>query len=196
MTEATRETTVTEANREAAVQARRNELTAQIAKYQRRRVVAATLAVLISAASVLFSFWFRDAVSLEANRQQNPRSSAIYQLEFSAVGILFYGGLALVFVANYSVRLKQLRNDLKDIDNQLDLIQIPEQSHEKKAQKLLQIQQFELKRSYDQTLRQSTGIFWVGVGAMLLGFVVIAWSLYFVGSHSTDNDAKWSGEIW
>jgi hypothetical protein len=107
----------------------------------------------------------------------------------------------MLFVWNYTTRLKSLRYDLSDIDNQLDLIRIPDQSQEQKAQKLLQIQQFELKRYYDQTLRQSNGIFYVGVLTMILGFSVIAWSMYFVShnfitSQGGDGTAlqKWTGE--
>jgi hypothetical protein len=58
----------------------------------------------------------------------------------------------------YSTQLKSYRLDLTDVENQLDLVRIPDQSQEQKAQKLLQIQQFELKRYYDQTLRQSNGV--------------------------------------
>jgi hypothetical protein len=173
--------------REKALETRRGEAVAQIAAYQRRRGVAGAIAVLVPVLCVASGYAFTSEVWTPVKTCETIAAT------------LPYSAIALLVVVNYSIRLKHLRNDLKDIDNQLDMIRIPEQSHEQKAQKLLQIQQFELKRYYDQTLRQSTGIFWVGIAAMLLGFLVIAWSLYFVGHNfalpaKESGLAKWSGE--
>jgi hypothetical protein len=80
-----------------------------------------------------------------------------------------------------STRTRSTRQEIVDLDNEADLLRISSQSHEQKAQKLLRIQQLELKRFYDQTLRQSSMIFVVGVVAMTLGFAIIITTLYFVG---------------
>jgi hypothetical protein len=79
------------------------------------------------------------------------------------------------------MRTRATRQAIVDLDNEEDLLLINAQSHEQKAQKLLRIQQLELKRFYDQTLRQSSMIFAVGVVAMALGFAIIIATLYFVG---------------
>ena len=91
-----------------------------------------------------------------------------------SVSIIFAG-------VGASQRRQATRQEIEDLDNEADLLRISSQSHEQKAQKLLKIQQTELKRFYDQTLQQSSMIFAVGVGAMVLGFIIIIATLYFVG---------------
>jgi NADH:ubiquinone oxidoreductase subunit K len=89
---------------------------------------------------------------------------------------------ALIVVAVAGSQSTQpLEHEISDIDNELDLRAIPVTSHEQKAQKLLSIQQIQLKRYYDQARSQSTRIFFVGIAAMALGFAVIAYSFYYVG---------------
>jgi hypothetical protein len=51
-----------------------------------------------------------------------------------------------------------------------------------RATKLLQINQFDLKRYYDQTLRQGNQIFYVGLICILLGFAVIGVAFWLIQS--------------
>ena len=88
--------------------------------------------------------------------------------------------MPLVVIWYYTGRLRSVRSDSSDILNRQELLTLSSQSREQKAQKLLQIQQFELKRYYNQTLTQSKYIFTVGVVAMSLGFTIIGGSLYLV----------------
>lgn len=82
------------------------------------------------------------------------------------------------------------QNELIDASNELDLLSIPSISYEQKAQKLLQMQQLELKRYYSQTLYQSSYIFWVGVSAMIVGVAVVAGTIYYVHSWGQDTFEK------
>src|ERR1700730_3570664 len=168
-------------SREQALQQRRDEISSRIATFQRRRTWATSIFVFLVVLFTVTPILIRpslvpkkDAPNLAKDQQTTEEEMRLQ--DFTKLTLIFYGAIPILFIWNYNTRLKSLRNDLSDIDNQLDLIRIPDQSQEQKAQKLLQIQQFELKRYYDQTLRQSNSIFYVGVITMILGFSVIAWS--------------------
>jgi hypothetical protein len=163
--------------REKALQDRREAMIVNISRLNRRRITAMFLTVAIP---ILILMIYAN-VPFERDAGVDSRIFA------------FVNGLVpAIFTINYTVRLRSLRGELVDIDNQLDLIRIPDQSQEQKAQKLLQIQQLELKRYYDQTLSQSKGIFYVGVATMVLGFGIIGWSMYFVTTFETSGGQKWS----
>jgi len=175
--------------REQALLERRQAIVNDIEKFQKRRTWVLGIGVtLITVASIFI---------VTALKHSDESVAEKVDLLVGVISTIVYGFMPLILVWNYTTRLKTLRGELSDIENQLDLIRIPDQSQEQKAQKLLQIQQFELKKYYDQTLRQSNGIFWVGVITMILGFLVIAWSMYFVSRHfgtGPEGGQKWSGE--
>jgi hypothetical protein len=97
------------------------------------------------------------------------------------VPLLIGASVAIVLAGlGASIGTRGMRQEIVDLYNEEDLLRIGSQSHEQKAQKLLKIQQLQLKRFYDQTLRQSSLIFAVGVVAMALGFAIIIATLFFV----------------
>jgi hypothetical protein len=73
--------------------------------------------------------------------------------------------------------LNEIRAALREIENDVDLEGIGEQSPKLRAEKLFKLHQYELKRYYDQTLRHSSAIFIVGIVCMFLGFAIIVASL-------------------
>jgi hypothetical protein len=156
--------------RKKALEQRRDELRENLASLVQRRRTSNIVAIVIVVAAGLAAFFLPYVVSLS-------ESSHLRAL-IAASGVTY---AILAFAIALRQPVWQMRGELADVENEIDLLSISSQSHEQKAQKLLRIQQQELNRYYDQTLRQSGGIFYVGVVAMVLGFLVIAGTLYFVG---------------
>jgi hypothetical protein len=103
-------------------------------------------------------------------------------------GSLIYAVMFLA--AAFAVNVGQAKQDMEDILSEIDLKNIGLEEREKRAQKLFQLHQRELKRYYDQSLAQGLWIFLVGIVCLTLGFVVIAITLYeiFVNSSATVAD--------
>jgi hypothetical protein len=76
---------------------------------------------------------------------------------------------------------------LRDTANEIDLARIPSESSALRAEKLFKLHQFELKRYYDQTLRQGAVIFVFGIACILAGFAVIGVTLYVLTQQVGDD---------
>jgi len=94
----------------------------------------------------------------------------------------FYGFIFLLIPIFYSAR--EIEMEIRDIENELDLLSISEDSIEQRAEKQFKLHQLELKKYYDQTLRHSSLIFFVGLICLILGFAIIGFTLYLVFSSS------------
>lgn len=90
--------------------------------------------------------------------------------------ILLYGFSFIVFPIISPQR--KIDVEILDIENELDLIGISDDSIEKRTEKQFKLHQLELKKYYDQTLRQSSWIFYVGLICILAGFIIIGITLY------------------
>lgn len=90
----------------------------------------------------------------------------------------------------FGINVRQARQDVDDILGEIDLKNIALDEREKRAQKLFQLHQRELKRYYDQSLNQGLWIFLAGIICLILGFVVIGITLYEVFSNSISNNDK------
>lgn len=88
--------------------------------------------------------------------------------------------------------LSELQIQIKDLENELDLLRVTVSPAEQRAEKLFKSHQYELKKYYDQTLRHSSVIFIVGIGCILIGFALVGWALSKVWSsdQSSDTTAK------
>jgi hypothetical protein len=95
-----------------------------------------------------------------------------------ALVVFAYGLVTLMVALANSPR--ELDQQLARVEDELELLAIKDTSREQRAQKLLKLHQSELKRYYDQTLRQTSVIFFAGLVCMVLGFVVVGGSLYII----------------
>jgi hypothetical protein len=101
---------------------------------------------------------------------------------FALLGLLY--GLALLLFSGLRPT-SNLEIEIRDIENELDLLSIKDTSIEQRAEKLFKLHQFELKKYYDQTLRHGAWIFYTGLACIVLAFVIIGITLYLVVSSST-----------
>ena len=97
----------------------------------------------------------------------------------AAFGPYAIGALVAMFAMRE--RTRELASQIQEFENKRELDSLAGAETEKRAQKLLQVNSFELKRYYDQTLRQGGFIFWVGVLCIVLGFAVVGVAFYLLG---------------
>ncbi|HDR7527128.1 TPA: hypothetical protein QCX62_003723 [Bacillus paranthracis] len=76
--------------------------------------------------------------------------------------------------------------ELQEVENELDLLSISHSSLEERSEKLFKHHHFELKRYYDENLKQSSWIFVVGIACILIGFAIIGITLYFLIVNSSN----------
>ncbi|QWI55252.1 hypothetical protein J5W00_10330 [Bacillus mycoides] len=76
--------------------------------------------------------------------------------------------------------------ELQEVENELDLLSISHSSLEERSEKLFKHHHLELKRYYDENLKQSSWIFVVGIACILIGFAIIGITLYFLMLNSSN----------
>ncbi|XHU81047.1 hypothetical protein GW624_21040 [Peribacillus simplex] len=70
--------------------------------------------------------------------------------------------------------------ELQEIENELDLLSLKHASIEERSEKLFKHHHLELKRYYDENLKQSSWLFIVGLICILIGFIIIGVTFYFL----------------
>ncbi|WP_257152423.1 TRADD-N-associated membrane domain-containing protein [Bacillus cereus] len=76
--------------------------------------------------------------------------------------------------------------ELQELENELDLLSISHSSLEERSEKLFKHHHLELKKYYDENLKQSSWIFVVGIVCILIGFAIIGITLYFLITNSSN----------
>ena len=103
--------------------------------------------------------------------------------------IIFFFVYGIMFLFYPILRpAREIEMEIRDVENELDLLGISEDSIEQRAEKQFKFHQIELKKYYDQTLRHSSWIFYVGLICLIIGFAIIGTTLYLVFSTSATSD--------
>ncbi|ASK14208.1 MULTISPECIES: TRADD-N-associated membrane domain-containing protein [unclassified Bacillus cereus group] len=76
--------------------------------------------------------------------------------------------------------------ELQEVENELDLLSISHSSLEERSETLFKHHHLELKKYYDENLKQSAWIFVVGIACILIGFAIIGITLYFLMLNSSN----------
>ncbi|MFA2691713.1 TRADD-N-associated membrane domain-containing protein [Bacillus mycoides] len=97
----------------------------------------------------------------------------------------------ILFITPIKYSPNEYINELQEIENELDLLSISHSSLEERSEKLFKHHHWELKRYYDENLRQSSWIFVVGIVCIVIGFAIIGVTLYFlIASRSNELENK------
>jgi len=80
----------------------------------------------------------------------------------------------------FRTQLRNVEDDLKNIDFESDLKQYKASEKEIRAEKLLLINNFQLRRYYDLNLNQNIWVFGLGIICIIIGICVIGVTLYLV----------------
>lgn len=84
-------------------------------------------------------------------------------------------------------RTNRIDAQILELEEEMDLLRIGDESLEKRAEKQFRIHQGELKRYYDQSLNQSKWIFWVGILSIVAGIGVILITLILIFNNPSSN---------
>ena len=87
-------------------------------------------------------------------------------------------------------RIRDIEQELREIEFEIDLQQFERTQIETKAEKTLRLNDAHLQRYYSLNLSQNTWIFVVGIGCMLLGVSLVGATLYLVINYAENLDSK------
>lgn len=99
--------------------------------------------------------------------------------------------LFLVLIPFYSILLlliilarpnSEFDNRIQQLNEEIDLLGIGKESLELRAEKQFKIHQNELKRYYDQSLKQNSWIFYTGIANLFVGFIIIGVTIFLVAN--------------
>ena len=147
-----------------SLQERRNKLRDQVERGRQalsQQTKAARTSLTVGIAVICLGIYL---VLVRSGANSSPTSLIVF----------LYG--AVIAALPYLTGDRRLEQHLADSENELELLEIPEQSGEYRAEKLLRLYQLELKRYYDQTLRHSA----VGIFLIVLGFSICGYTLFLV----------------
>jgi hypothetical protein len=104
------------------------------------------------------------------------------QVTLKAALILVGSGSVIITAIGYVCRsrIRSIKEEMQDIDFSLDLLKLTATEGEIRAEKLLRMNQIELRRYYDLNLSQSSWIFAVGILCILAGIGIIGITLYLI----------------
>jgi hypothetical protein len=111
--------------------------------------------------------------------------SAVYFALAAKSGVLLFlsatyslGSFAMLPVAR--MRRHEAEADLQEIEYKIDLQRFQVSPSETRAEKILRLNDLQLRRYYESTLRQNGWVFWLGIFCIVLGVGVSAFTLWLV----------------
>ena len=105
-------------------------------------------------------------------------------ISVAAVGI---GSAACIYYLMIAVTIPKnhFELEIQEIENELDLLSVGGSSIQERAEKLFKHHHLELKRYYDENLRQSKWVFSLGIACILIGFAIIGATFYLINEFAT-----------
>ncbi|WP_420787640.1 TRADD-N-associated membrane domain-containing protein [Shewanella chilikensis] len=87
-------------------------------------------------------------------------------------------------------RVRDLEQEVREAEFEIDLQQFERTLIETKAEKTLRLNDAQLQRYYSLNLSQNTWVFVIGIGCMLSGLILVAATIYLVINHAENLDSK------
>ncbi len=138
---------------------------------------------------VLWYAWGAVACLIVATSLIGWKPSSLNETRVFPIGLSVLSGcIALAGLNVKRMRVRGLDEDIRNLEFEADLLNYKPSSQEQRAQKLLSINQYQLRKYYELTLAQGFWIFLVGVACLLIGLAVIAAT--FVAMNSMADSAK------
>jgi Ca2+/Na+ antiporter len=104
------------------------------------------------------------------------------QLRFLAWVLFLFPVLFLTLLPMLRSSVRSAEEEIRDVQFEIDLLRFASTQREGRAEKLMRINQYELKRYYDQNLTQSSWIFVLGVFSIIFGVGIICYTLFLLHS--------------
>ena len=97
-----------------------------------------------------------------------------------------YGLVFILLALLFRARASEAEQEIRETRDQLDLRELLDDPREQRAQKQFQVHSHQVRRYYDQALRQRSIIFWVGVLCILAGFGIVVAAGLVITEGSSD----------
>ena len=153
----------------AAIQESQRELASVVGRAQNIRLLLAGFGVPLAVAGILVLLFTGES--------------------FIGIYLLAYAVMAAVFVPLLSARIGQARNEIAELKERMELRGLLE-GEERRAFRLFQLHNLELKRYYDQALGQRRVIFGVGLVCILVGAGIAIAAIVMIQSQDTSTEQK------
>jgi hypothetical protein len=127
------------------------------------RTVMLILAVVTLSASIVAPFFLQNS-----GLKNDGRYATL-----AAVAGLGHSAILFAFVLVAGARVKNLTEQIQDLDFEINLERYRSGDRETRAEKLLRINTTQLRRYYDVNLQHNQWMFGLGIGCILLGVVMI-----------------------
>jgi hypothetical protein len=102
-----------------------------------------------------------------------------------------FGAMAVIAATSIGrAKLESLKEEVQNIEFEIDLLKLKATPEESRAEKLLRMNQYQLRRYYDLNLSQNKWIFAVGVLCIFLGVGIVGVTLSLLVPFS-DKSAEW-----
>jgi len=103
----------------------------------------------------------------------------ILNVDYEYTGFIsLYILVPLAILPFVRIQFKNLDDELRNIDFELDLQKFEVSKKEVRAEKILLINNYQLRRYYDLNLNQNIWVFGLGIFCIVLGIAVIAFTIY------------------
>jgi hypothetical protein len=100
----------------------------------------------------------------------------------------------MVFLVHVPLEIRTenriLRGDIEQLACESELVAYEASTAERRAQKLLRINEKHLQRYYDLNLRQGLWVLVTGIGCVVAGITVVGWTFYAVDQASGQTEAQ------
>ena len=104
-------------------------------------------------------------------------------------------GLVTAMVVGYIVsERRQLDERIREVDYEIDLYRFRIDEREARANKLVWANDFQLKRYYEQNLRQGKSVYWLGIVCIAIGVLVIVGTGWVVVVELSPGD-QWKEQV-
>ena len=103
-----------------------------------------------------------------------------YNRTIAIIGLIY--GIVLIISTFFRFPTRDYETEIKIVENELELLKTNVDGAERRAEYLFKRHQFDLQKYYDQTLKHSSWIFYVGIICILLGFGIIGYIVFLISS--------------
>lgn len=103
---------------------------------------------------------------------------------------VIYAIMPLALLPLGRARLRNIEEDIQELDFAIDLEKFHVSSRESRAEKMLRINSFQLRRYYDLNLNQNIWVFALGIFCILLGASVVGVTFYVITQVAQSVESK------
>ena len=98
-----------------------------------------------------------------------------WQISTVVIGIILLL-LIIGYFSEYQTTYWEIEEKIRDLQNEVDLLEVEDVSETQSAYKLFKIQEADVKRYYNQALSHARFIFWIGLMIVVFGLAIIVFT--------------------